>query len=651
MLLVTMDVENFAQIGAQHIDYSKIYPGCIIQGRNGIGKSNLFVHAPLYALYGRVPYGKIGQWVKEGERTMQISLQVRLGENLRYIIRRYGEKSHLEYYNFSNGGVVQLHKEASIKELQGIIASEIGMSYETALHVMFSSQADTDRFFRARPAERKQILVSMLNLTVWDELQKQSKTASDEVQRELIQAHALFDEIENKIVDPRSLEVQVENLEARQKTVNVQLEAVQTGLGSWTVRNAQITSCVGFVEKVQQQRDAMARKISPIRNVGEIAEEKDGIIEMKLGQEQVIERETEALKDSESWLEGYRKRDATEEKKILLSVPCNVSIDPYKECRFLVNAWEKVERWTAYKEEFTLDEEQLVRMIELGKELIESARKASTDYQMAIGVLERLIIDQDNMQGYIEALQNAQKLLNEENEKLDRLIEDFKPEMGEALEQEKDSLSTHRDTVMVAVQDAKRDLEENVERREQYNKLMSQMAKVTNEVIDYDTLSFAYKSIPMFLLTRAVPWLETKMNEVLLKLFPGVTVEFSLFKEKGDGSTGESLEIAIITAATTHPYEMKSGGERFKIALAFRIALAELMNVKCIVIDEGFGSQDTENISIMKAHLRECVQFCNCLVITHLEEMRDTFDIVFTLGENGSGIEKVSQMVYNEGEL
>jgi exonuclease SbcC len=95
---------------------------------------------------------------------------------------------------------------------------------------------------------------------------------------------------------------------------------------------------------------------------------------------------------------------------------------------------------------------------------------------------------------------------------------------------------------------------------------------------------------------------------------------------------------------------MFSGGEAFRIDFALRIALSKLLARRAgaplptLIIDEGFGSQDSSG----RERLVEAINsiqddFEKILVITHIEDLKDAFDerIEVTKGAEGSLI-KVS---------
>ena len=104
------------------------------------------------------------------------------------------------------------------------------------------------------------------------------------------------------------------------------------------------------------------------------------------------------------------------------------------------------------------------------------------------------------------------------------------------------------------------------------------------------------------------------------------------YKDKNRDDKKETLDILISDSAGTREYELFSGGEAFRINFAIRLALSHVLaqragaRLQTLVIDEGFGSQDSEG----RQRLVEAINlvkpdFAKVLVITHLEELKDAF--------------------------
>lgn len=149
--------------------------------------------------------------------------------------------------------------------------------------------------------------------------------------------------------------------------------------------------------------------------------------------------------------------------------------------------------------------------------------------------------------------------------------------------------------------------------------------------------AFGTNGVPALLIEQALPEIEAHANELLDRLTLGqLSILFetqSEYKDKKRQDKKETLDILINDAnGHTRAYEMFSGGEAFRINFAIRLALSQVLakrsgaRLQTLVIDEGFGSQDTtgrsrlvETINVVKK------DFSKILIITHLEELKDAF--------------------------
>lgn len=148
--------------------------------------------------------------------------------------------------------------------------------------------------------------------------------------------------------------------------------------------------------------------------------------------------------------------------------------------------------------------------------------------------------------------------------------------------------------------------------------------------------AFGKDGVPALLIEQALPQIETQANQILERLSGGnMSVRFITqreYKASSRDDLKETLEIEIQDQSGVRDYEMYSGGESFRIDFAIRLALSHILaqragaRLQTLVIDEGFGSQDTlgrqrliEAINLVKD------DFEKILVITHVDEIKDAF--------------------------
>ncbi|MFY9586530.1 MAG: SMC family ATPase [Actinomycetota bacterium] len=147
--------------------------------------------------------------------------------------------------------------------------------------------------------------------------------------------------------------------------------------------------------------------------------------------------------------------------------------------------------------------------------------------------------------------------------------------------------------------------------------------------------AFGRDGIPARIIGNAIPELGQEANRLLALLSDGqFTISIDPIRETKGGKLKETLEISVYDASGKRPYEMYSGGERLRIDFALRVALSHLLatragaRLETLVIDEGFGSQDTEGrLRLLEAVMRVRSEFRTVLVITHIEELKEHFPV------------------------
>lgn len=159
-------------------------------------------------------------------------------------------------------------------------------------------------------------------------------------------------------------------------------------------------------------------------------------------------------------------------------------------------------------------------------------------------------------------------------------------------------------------------------------------------------VAFGKNGVPAMIIETAIPELEAEANSLLARMTDGrMTLRLTTQREKVSGGVTETLDIDIADELGTRGYEMYSGGEAFRINFAIRIALSKMLarragaHLRTLFIDEGFGSQDDDGRNkLVEAITAIQADFDMILVITHIDELRDSFPVhvVVEKTQNGS---------------
>jgi len=154
------------------------------------------------------------------------------------------------------------------------------------------------------------------------------------------------------------------------------------------------------------------------------------------------------------------------------------------------------------------------------------------------------------------------------------------------------------------------------------------LGKSSREEKIYQELAQALgkRGVQALLIETALPEIEIEANRLLGRMTDNrMNVKIETQRETKKGDLVETLDINIAD-------ELGTGGEAFRINFAIRIALSKLLARRAgaplpiLIIDEGFGTQDSSGIEKLKEAINSIQDdFDQILVITHVEELRDAF--------------------------
>jgi DNA repair exonuclease SbcCD ATPase subunit len=155
--------------------------------------------------------------------------------------------------------------------------------------------------------------------------------------------------------------------------------------------------------------------------------------------------------------------------------------------------------------------------------------------------------------------------------------------------------------------------------------------EIKNDLYTYYLDAVKKDGVPYELISKAMPVIESEVNNILAQV-----VDFSLSMD----TDGKNINAKIVYEDQEWNLEMCSGMEKFISGLAIRVALINICGLprpNFLVIDEGFGTLDADNLSslfMMMQYLK--TQFDFIWMISHLEQMRDIVDgLIEIKKENG----------------
>jgi len=167
------------------------------------------------------------------------------------------------------------------------------------------------------------------------------------------------------------------------------------------------------------------------------------------------------------------------------------------------------------------------------------------------------------------------------------------------------------------------------------------LVEVEQKIHDYEIYLklVSRDGIPQLIINDALPIIENEVNTVLDRMMAGFQLDI-ISEEK-------NINLYIRYDDQVWPLNLSSGMEKFVSSLALRVGLINVSNLPCpnfLVIDEGFGTLDSENLSNMRGafdYLK--TRFDSVFIISHLDTIKDFMDHLLPVS-----VEKgYSNIVYN----
>jgi len=282
----------------------------------------------------------------------------------------------------------------------------------------------------------------------------------------------------------------------------------------------------------------------------------------------------------------------------------------------------KVEDAEENKEEFARFQDELTQVshdaVKIGGKIAQMEAR-----------LEHLETEITNNEERIELYYKSEEKI-ESNHRLNKQISDMTDKLSK-LQMDNIEVDNKYKEVLSTLSIAKNQ-KQNIERD------IQELIDIEQKILDYDLylMTLSKDGIPYELIAKAIPAIEREVNHVLENMMAGFHIELEM-KDK-------NIDAFICYADDKWNLELSSGMERFVSSLAIRIGLINVSTLprpNFIIVDEGFGSLDSDNIANMEGAFQYLkTQFDFVMIITHLDTIKDYMDMLIPININ-NGLSKV----------
>ena len=169
---------------------------------------------------------------------------------------------------------------------------------------------------------------------------------------------------------------------------------------------------------------------------------------------------------------------------------------------------------------------------------------------------------------------------------------------------------------------------------------IKQFIEIEQKINDYSLYLnlVARDGIPRLIINDALPIIENEVNAVLQHMMVGFELKIR--------NEDKNINIYIKYDEDEWALDLSSGMEKFVSSLALRVGLINVSNLphpSFLVIDEGFGTLDSENLANMKGAFNYLkTRFQSVFIITHLDTIKDFMDYLLPINKTVSGYSKIN---------
>ena len=596
---------------------------------------------------------------------------------------------------------------STIAETQQSITNVFGMDYRTFANSVYLVQGKSDNFTISTPIERKEVLGKILNLTYYDMLVERSKDKARLSGFERDATYRQLESIETRLQELSGYQNQLDAIKTSLTNINLEISAQEDSLGMLKAQEKAIRQKNDELIRLQltiKQKSELSQnlesrllennsRLSRLRTLSEnipclgarISEVKQ-LLEQTYDHEQHAEQLRLAMQELANNVHLLRvMNDSLKQEGDNLRTKINLFSDQQKEshcplCKSelseighknLLDSYDEEikEKAVIYKSNKSLSEKDEEEHSKLKGQLEYLLRKQKEQQVVNQNLLVKLEADYKEASTAKSDQEDCASLISELTSQLEGNRSDVA-----ALSQELDVLrpaAGSLDTLLSSLSSMESAYSSNLERRGQllgkYSLLEEQLAdrkpllddmaskklllhKLTEDSQAYGDLAIAFGKggIQALLIEASVPLLEQEANLLLSRMTDNrlsLTLETRRAKRSSrDAEQVETLEVYIADELGTRSYELFSGGEKFRINLALRIALSKLIAwrsgspLTTLFIDEGFGTQDLsgqEKIVEVINSIQEDFQLI--IVITHIDEIKEAFPLRIEVSKTEQG--------------
>ena len=324
MIPLRLSVRNFLcyRDDVPPLDLRGIHVACLC-GPNGHGKSAL-LDAMTWCLWGHARTGtqNHNDLIAHGESECRVELDfLARGQEYRAIRRRRraGQgRTEVDLFILDDAGQPRSISGNSVRETSWKVQSLVGMDYTTFVNTAFLLQGRSDEFTRKTPAERKAVLSSVLDLSLYETLQVSAAGRRDHWQSEVVRAEgalaqnrALLDTIPDPAEELAAIASRLQGLGEEIERAGATADRLRDAIAGMRQKRAEIVAAERHIENLRtdiKQSETTAAGVAERIEAAHALENRSAEIDAGAARLQAVQAEMQRLQASRTKYDGLRTR-------------------------------------------------------------------------------------------------------------------------------------------------------------------------------------------------------------------------------------------------------------------------------------------------------------------------------------------------------
>jgi len=686
MRLVSLKLKNYRRFKDITVEFADGLTG--ICGLNGVGKSTL-IECIAWVLYGNVAARSEKEGIKRTGAPVNSSVEAVLEIEISGIIYQItrilkGSSQASDASIISGGKIIAASARGVDKEINHLL----GMDYTSFYTSFFAKQKELNALSDLQPNRRREIIMRLLRIDDIDKaIEKVRKTIKEgKIEAEIMdrsQKKELELEVEKTVIENKIKKINPSAVQSDDKcrALEVKLEELKIKFNKEREINDIYNGLTNKRTEIKARISGISKRINEItEEIGEITKISEDLGKIEIEYNEYLKKEKEYNKMVASCEEREReikKRLAALDKETLLLDQKEQLIQPGKPCPTCgqkivdeknIREHFKNEKDKIINERNNLNEELLIIQprkweikpeplkteithIDIGEliklpETLKSLKPSFERYPFLKSKFDRKSIleatlskAEKELDDYVAKQDEIEKQLNkllydkENYNKLENEYDDIRSQLNLAFKTKND--------LNLELQSLKTSLKAKIDEIDLFKKTKEEIDRIKKEIERKNRLADLLVEYRIYLIARIRP----QLSESAGKMFCSLTnAKYS------DIELDENYDMFIFDDGAKYPLTRFSGGEIDLANLCLRLSISQLISASSgseggfIILDEIFGSQDAiRKASIIEALNQLSNQFRQIMLITHIEDIKDTLENIIEVIEDEDGVSRIRQ--------